>query len=94
MAINQEQRSDIDIYHGDPQSNLLRTTRDTMNHEGFRGMSSFGSLGDVRAALDRESPDVLVLGSEFRDGSVCSTIKELRHNETDRNPFIPVITTA
>ncbi len=94
MAINREQRSDIDIYHGDPQSNLLRTIRDTMNHEGFRGMSNFGSLGDVRAALDRESPDVLVLGSEFRDGSVCSTIKELRHNETGRNPFVPVIITA
>ena len=32
MAINREQRVDIDIYHGDPQSNLLRTIRDTMYH--------------------------------------------------------------
>ena len=94
MAINREQRADIGIYHGDPQSNLLRTIRDTMNHEGFRGMTNFGSLENVRRAMDQESPDVLVLGSEFRGGSVCSTIKELRHNEAGRNPFVPVIVTA
>ena len=94
MAINREQRVDIDIYHGDPQSNLLRTIRDTMYHEGFRGLTNFGNLENVRTALDQESPDVLVLGSEFRDGSVCSTIKELRHNETGRNPFVPVIVTT
>ena len=35
-----------------------------------------------------------MLGSEFRNGSVCSTIKELRHNETGRNPFVPVIVTT
>ena len=74
MSINREQRADIGIYHGDPQSNLLRTIRDTMSHEGFRGLTNFGSLEDVRSALNDDNPDVLVLGAEFVDGSVCSTI--------------------
>jgi hypothetical protein len=94
MAINKEQRADIDIYHGDPQSNLLQTIRDTMSQEGFRGMSNFSGLENVRTTLHQESPDVLVLDSEFRDSSVCSTIRELRHNETGRNPFVPVIVTT
>ena len=47
MSINRKQRADIGIYHGDPQSNLLRTIRDTMSHEGFRGLTNFGSLEDV-----------------------------------------------
>ncbi len=94
MSIQREQRSDIGIYHGDPQSNLLRTIRDTMTHEGFRGLTNFGNLEDIRSALDDDNPDVLVLGAEFVDGSVCETINELRHNETGKNPFVPVIVTT
>ena len=94
MQIDRVQRASIDIYHGDPQSNLLRTIRDTMNHEGFRGMTNFGSLETVCDALNAATPDVLVLGAELEDDSVCSTINELRHSETGRNPFVPVIVTT
>ncbi len=94
MLIDRSQRAEIDIYHGDPQSNLLRTIRDTMNHEGFRGMTNFGSLENVREALNEENPDLLVLGVEFESETVCSTINQLRHSETGRNPFVPVIVTT
>ena len=92
MQIDRVQRASIDIYHGDPQSNLLRTIRDTMNHEGFRGMTNFGSLETVCDALNAATPDVL--GAELEDDSVCLTINELRHSETGRNPFVPVIVTT
>ena len=94
MCINRERRADICIYHGDPQSNLLGTIRDTMNYEGFRGIANFGSLQNIRSALNVDSPDALVLGAEFEDGSVFSTINELRHNESGKNPFVPVIVTC
>ncbi len=65
-----------------------------MNHEGFRGLTNFGSLEHVREALNDENPDLLVLGVELKGETVCSTINELRHNEMGRNPFVPVIVTT
>ena len=81
MAIDRDRRGAIDIYHGDPQSDLLQTIRDTMNHEGFRRMVGFSSLTDVRASLNVGAPDLVVLDSGLEGGDVCSTVNELRHNE-------------
>ena len=94
MTINRDRRGAIDIYHGDPQSNLLQTIRDTMSHEGFRRMSGFGGLENLRASLNVGSPDLVVLDSGLEGGDVCSTVNELRHNEIGRNPFVPVIVTT
>lgn len=94
MAIDRDRRGAIDIYHGDPQSDLLQTIRDTMNHEGFRRMVGFSSLTDVRASLNVGAPDLVVLDSGLEGGDVCSTVNELRHNELGRNPFVPVIVTT
>ena len=72
MAIDRDRRGAIDIYHGDPQSDLLQTIRDTMNHEGFRRMVGFSSLTDVRASLNVGAPDLVVLDSGLEGGDVCS----------------------
>ena len=94
MNIDLSHRADIEIYHGDPQSELLRTIRDTMNYEGFRRTVGFSGLDGVRAALNDGMPDLLVLDTKFDGGEVCSTVNELRHNELGKNPFVPVIVTT
>ena len=93
-TISRDQRADIQIYHGDPQANFLRTMRDTLNHEGFRGITNFGCLENVTTALIDDCPDVLMMGAEFEGRTVCSTINELRHSGAGRNPFVPVIVTT
>ena len=94
MHIDRSQRADIEIYHGDPQGELLRTIRDTMNYEGFRRTVGFGSLDGVRAALNDGMPDLVVLDTIFDGGDVCSTVNELRHDDLGNNPFVPVIVTT
>ena len=47
MTINRDRRGAIDIYHGEPQSNLLQTIRDTMSHEGFRRMTVRALSGSI-----------------------------------------------
>ncbi len=94
MTINRDRRGSTDIYHGEPQGNLMQTIRDTMNHEGFRRMSGFNGLEEVRVSLRDGTPDLVVLDSGLKGGDVCSTVNELRYNELGRNPFVPVIVTT
>ena len=94
MLIDRNHRADIDIFHGDPQSELLRTIRDAMNHEGFRRVAGFGALESARAALNDNIPDLLVLDTKFGGSEVCSTVNELRHYDLGKNPFVPVIVTT
>ena len=94
MLIDRSHRADIDIFHGDPQSELQRAIRDAMSHEGFRRVASFGALETARAALNDNIPDLLVLDTKFGGGEVCSTVNELRHDNLGKNPFVPVIVTT
>ena len=70
---------------------IRRTVRDVLRSIGFEDVILGNDFGAIRIAITENRPDLIILGSIFPDGNVPALIKDLRHNQLGKDPFLPII---
>lgn len=73
------------------QSGIRRTVRDILRSIGFEDVILGNDFEAIRIAITENRPDLIILGSDFPDGDVPTLIKDLRHNQLGKDPFLPII---
>ena len=58
---------------------------------GFNSIGDVKNLGDIKASLKEENPDLMICECPFPEGDPGGLIHALRHHEVGNNPFLPVI---
>jgi DNA-binding response OmpR family regulator len=87
-------RSDISIVFGEPQGGARAAMRQALAHEGFTKLRDVADLETLRAVLDAAYPDVLVVDAAILGPDPGTTLRDLRHGQLGRNPYVPIIVTA
>lgn len=59
---------------------------------GVRRVVVGQSLAELSTHMSEESPDLLISSTHFTDGELFPKLRELRHHEWGKNPFVPIIT--
>lgn len=70
---------------------IRRTVRDVLRSIGFEDVILGSDFEAIRIAITENRPDLIILGSIFPDGNVPALIKDLRHNQLGKDPFLPII---
>ena len=70
---------------------IRRTVRDLLRMIGVDDVILGSKFEDIRIAITENRPDLIILGSNFPDGNVPALIKDLRHNQLGKDPFLPII---
>ncbi|MEQ8443690.1 MAG: response regulator [Alphaproteobacteria bacterium] len=84
---------DVRILFGEPEASLRHALRAALNREGFEGVKDFDRFDQLKEAILKTSPDLIMLDSEMDTGEADSLITDLRYNRLGNNPFVPVIVT-
>ncbi|MEE9545324.1 MAG: response regulator, partial [Rhodospirillales bacterium] len=82
---------DVRILIAAPDRVTMESLKTLLRNTGFSSMGSVKNLGDIKAALAEENPDLMICEWPFPEGDPGGLIHALRHHEVGSNPFLPVI---
>jgi DNA-binding response OmpR family regulator len=81
------------ILFGEPESNLRHAIRAALNREGYANVEDFEKIANLREAVAKKDPDLIVLDSEMDSENADRIVTDIRYGKLGRNPFVPVIVT-
>lgn len=98
MSLHQSQNkpdkaNDVLIVFGEPEASLRHAIRAALNREGYNNVADFDRFSQLREAVTKRDPDLILMDSEMDTGEADSMITDLRYNKLGKNPFVPVIVT-
>lgn len=81
----------VDLLLIDTDLNARQGVQTILLNNGFREITQGSDLTRLRDVVTRTMPDILLCGTEFPDGSIIETIRDIRHARLGSNPFMPII---
>lgn len=73
------------------EAGIRKIMRSLLAVVGFRRIYMGKSAADLYDAIEVESPDLILLGSEFSTIDIQKYIKDIRHGRIGKNPFLPIV---
>lgn len=84
----------IEIYLGEEQLEIRRMLRSALRALQLDVLIDFETCEPLRDAVDEGLPDLIIVDSDLVGGDACGLIRDIRHNNLGKNPFVPVIVTT
>jgi DNA-binding response OmpR family regulator len=81
------------ILFGEPEAALRQALRSALGREGFENIQDFDRTKQLREAVSKGQPDLLIIDSEMDTGEADGMIQDIRHGKLGDNPFVSVIVT-
>lgn len=70
---------------------IRRTIRDLLRNIGVEDIVIGAEFAEFRIAVTENTPDLIIVGATFPDGDVQALIRDLRHNNLGKDPFLPIM---
>lgn len=77
---------------GEPMAEVRYGLRTALVNAGFEHIADTGTVSAVRDSIINDGADLLVCDSNLLDGDFATLIRQVRHVEIGKNPFIAIIT--
>jgi len=77
---------------GEPTADVRYGLRTALVNAGFEQIADTGNVSMLKNSIVSESADLLVCDCNFTDGDFATLIRQVRHGEIGKNPFIGIIT--
>lgn len=84
----------IEIYLGEEQLEIRRMLRSALRAIQLDIYEDFETCEPLRDAVDEGLPDLIIVDSDLAGGNARNLIRDIRHSELGKNPFVPVIVTT
>ncbi len=84
----------IEIYLGEEQLEIRRMLRSALRSIQLDALIDFEDFEPLREAVDEGFPDLIIVDSDLAGGDVSTLVRDIRHNNLGKNPFVPVIVTT
>lgn len=93
MGVTMDARlATVEVFLNVPDPGLRRSIGNILRSLGVRWVREGKSLGDMSVHMSEELPDLMISSTHFPDGEFFPKLRELRHHEWGRNPFVPIMT--
>ena len=81
----------IEVVLGDAMPMSRRTVTGILQNLGFRGVSYFKSVEELRQHFAETEVDLLVCDLDLPEGSSVELFHEIRHGSAGSDPFVPIL---